>query len=190
MDVVDQQRRRLRWMGVLATLYLCAVGAVTWIWLGWFGVAPSPMVAVVCGLPAILGAVLACTSTSDERQYIARVLACMMFTPALLLFWATSLDPDPGAAARPIWPFAVGLIAVHVLCFVGAIFWGGSALTAVPAATGVPPVGAPELRSRLLSLNASPVPFEVANGSGAVDVVVAYRFTAEARRSHHVLLNL
>ena len=190
MDTVDQQNRRLRWMGVLATLYLAVIGGVTWMWLRWFGVEPSPLVTVVCSLPAVLGAVLAMTSMSDERQYTLRVLTCMMFTPVLLLFWATSLDPDPGALARPIWPFATGLVAAHALCIVGTIFVGGSALTAVPAATGVAVVGAPELRDRLLSLNAAAAPFEVANGSGTEDIVVAYRFSPDARRSHHVLLRL
>ena len=190
MDPGAQQDRRLRSMGVLATLYLLIIGAVTWLWLRWFGVEPSPVISVVCGLPALLGAVLAGTSLSDERQYVARVLACMMFTPVLLLFWATSLDPDPGAIARPIWPFATGLMAVHALCFVGVIFWGGSALTAVAPAKGTPVVGATELRARLLSLNAAAAPFEVTNGSGHVDLVVAYRFSADAHRSHHVLLKL
>lgn len=190
MDMVDPQSRRLRWLGVLATLYLALVGAVTWMWLRWFGVEPTPVVTAVCASPAVLGAVLTMTSMSDERQYTLRVLTGMMFTPALLLFWATSLDPDPGALARPVWPFATGLAIAHALCIVGTIFVGGSTLTAVPAATGVAVIGAPELRDRLLSLNAASAPFEVANGSGTADVVVAYRFGADARRSHHVLLKL
>jgi len=178
-------------MGALATLYLAIVGVVVWIWLRWFGIDPSLAVSVVCGLPALLGAVLAGTSTADERQYVARVLACMMFTPALLLFWATSLDPDAGALARPIWPFATSLVVVHVLCFVGAIFWGGSALTAVPPVPGAPLASATDLRARLLSLNTiTSIPFEVAIGSDGADVVVSYVYGAEARRSHHVLLNL
>ena len=190
MNAVSAPDRRLRTMGVLATLYLCAVGAVTWIWTGWFGGAPSAFIAVICALPAILGAVLAATPTSDERQYVARVLACMMFTPALLLFWATSLDPAVGAVARPVWPFATGLVVVHVLCFVATIFWAGSTLTAVPAAPGAAVVSAEQLRARLLSLNAASAPFEVADSSGDVDVVVSYRYDADARRSYHVLLNL
>ena len=190
MDTLDPQERRLRWMGALAALYLCVVGGVTWVWLRWFGVEPSPVVTVVLSLPAILGAVLAMTSTTDERQYVARVLACMMFTPVLLLFWATSLDPHSGAAVRPVWPFATGFVAVHALCFVATIFWGGSALTAVPAARGVAVIGSSELRARLLSLNAVSAPFLVANGSGTVDIVVAYRFSPDVPRSHHVLLKL
>ena len=178
-------------MGALATLYLAIVGVVTWIWLRWFGIDSSPAISVVCGLHAILGAVLAGTSTADERQYVARVLACMMFTPALLLFWATSLDPDAGAVSRPIWPFATSLVVVHVLCFVGTIFWGGSALTAVPPVPGAPIASATDLRTRLLSLNTiASIPFEVAVGSDGVDVVVSYGYDAEARRSHHVLLDL
>ena len=188
MNAANSPDRRLRVMGVLATLYLSVVGAATWIWIGWFGAEPSPFIAVVCALPAILGAVLAGTSTSDERQYVARVLACMMFTPALLLFWATSLDPAAGAVPRPIWPFATGFVVVHVLFFLGTIFWGGSALTAVPAVAGSPVTTAAELRARLLSLNAASVPFEVANESGDVDIVVSFRYTEEARRSHHALL--
>ena len=191
MAVVAPQNRRLRVMGALATLYLIAVGVVTWSWLRWFGVDPTPVISVVCALPAILGALLARSSTVDERQYVARVLACMMFTPALLLFWATSLDPDAGAAARPIWPFATSLVVVHALCFVGAIFWGGSALTAVAPMPGAAVVSAADLRTRLISLNSTTsVPFEVAMGADGADVVVSYRHGAEARRSHHVLLNL
>ena len=190
MIAVNPQDRRLRVMGALATLYLSAVGGATWVWIGWFGVEPSPSIAVVCALPAILGAVLAGTSTSDERQYVARVLASTMFTPALLLFWATSLDPAAGAVARPVWPFATGFVVAHALCFVGAIFWGGSTLTAVPAAPGAPIASAQDLRARLLSLNAASVPFEVANDSGNFDVVVSFRYAEDARRSHHVLLKL
>jgi hypothetical protein len=49
---------------------------------------------------------------------------------------------------------------------------------------------ATELRARLLSLNAASVPFEVANDSDDVDVVVSFRYAEDARRSHHVLLKL
>ena len=190
MVAIAQQSRRLRTVGALAALYLAAVGAVTWVWLRWYGVEPTPPITAVCALPAVLGAVLACTSTADERQYVARVLACMLFLPALLAFWAGSLDPDPGAVARPVWPFATGLMAIHALCFVGVIFWGGSTLTAVAPVAGVPIVSATDLRARLFSLNTASVPFEVANGSGNPDIVVSYRYDAAARRSHHVLLNL
>ena len=190
MEAVPAQSRRLRVMGALATLYLGIVGLATWIWLDWCGVEPAFVIAAVCALPATLGAVLALTSTADGRQYVARVLACMMFTPALLLFWATSLDPAAGAVARPVWPFATGFIVVHVLCFVAAIFWGGTALTAVPARPDASILSAADLRARLLSLNAPSVPFEVAAGEAAEEVVASFRYAADARRSHGVLLRL
>lgn len=191
MEFVAQQNRRLRAMGVLATLYLALVGAVTWVWLRWYGVEASPVIAVVCALPAVLGAVLARTSTADQRQYVARMLAGMMFAPALLLFWATSLDPESGVVARPVWPFAVGFCVAHVVCFLGTIFWGGSALTSVPAVTGSPVVSAVQLRARLASLNASATAFEVASGPQIDDViVVSYRYAPATPRSHQVLLTL
>lgn len=191
MSIADAQNRRLRVMGTLATLYLALIGAVTWLWLRWYGVEASPGIAVVCALPAVLGAVLARTSTADQRQYVARVLACMMFTPALLLFWATSLDPEAGAIARPVWPFATGLIVAHVLCFVGTIFWGGSALTAVPPSPGAHRVSATQLRARLSSLNAAAAAFEVASGPKSADpIIVSYRYDPATPRSHQVLLTL
>jgi len=180
--------RPLRALGTLSTIYLAMVGVATWIWLGWYGAARSLDVMVICALPAALGAILTFTSTTDQRQYVARILACMMFAPILLLFWSTSTDPVPPASIRPIWPFAVAMSVGHAIFFLAAIFWGGVLLTAVPAARGVAKAALSQLRARLDSLNRVGAPLMVVHGHGGSSIVT-YRFPDNEPREHRVTLN-
>lgn len=180
---------RLRVLGAVAVGHLVLFGAATWLWLRFSGAGGTVPQALVCLLPVVAGVVLARTSTTDRNQYVARILACLGFLPILLLFWATSVDPETEMPARLVWPFAVGAALAHAAAFVGVVFWGGSYATMVPAAPGVAPVSADDLRARLLSLNGTDGAFEVTRGSP--DVITFVLRTADApTRGHQVLLRL
>ncbi|MFN7919287.1 MAG: hypothetical protein U0Q16_04275 [Bryobacteraceae bacterium] len=173
----------IRFIGILAAVYLAAFGAANLVWLrrgGWEG---SALSAAICFLPGIAGLVLAFTSTADVTQYIARVLACMVFTPILLLFWSTD-----AAVAKPTWPFGVGAALMHAAAFVATIYWTGTTVTRVPAEAQATPVDAATLKARLLSLNSAAAPFEVVD-SGA-ELVAWYRFREGDARSHAVIIGM
>lgn len=173
----------------MAVVYLILAGTVLWLWLGQSGVATSLDVTLVCFAPAVLGVVLASTSTADQNQYILRNLACVLFTPVLLLFWGTSLDPAVAMPGREVWPFATAAGLGHAVAFVGLIFWGGSVLTVVPAAPGVSACGVDMLRARLLSLRQLPVPFTLSS-DGAGNVIARIQFAAGENRGHSITLKL
>ncbi|ROZ71578.1 hypothetical protein [Ramlibacter sp. WS9] len=188
-SLVESQSGRSRVVAGVAVAYLALAGAVLWLWLARTGVDTSPLIVAVCFAPAVLGAALAFTSTEDQTQYIARVLACVSFTPILLLFWGTSLDPDVAMPERAVWPFAVAAAIGHAAAFVGLIFWGGSFATLVPAAPNISPSQAQELRARLLALGRTGAPLDVSGEVGSV-VVAALRLATGEERGHRVILNL
>jgi hypothetical protein len=189
MDLSESAVGRLRLLGGIAVAYLTLFGALLLFWLRVTGVDGSWMEALVCFAPAALGLWLARTSTEDRNQYIARVLACMSFLPILLLFWATSLEPETDMPARLVWPFAVGAGMVHAAAFVGMIFWGGSYATMVPAAPGASMASADDLLARLMSLNALGAPFGVTNLAEG-EVLVSLRLASGGARGHQVKLRL
>jgi hypothetical protein len=189
VNAIALQDRRYRWLGALVAAYLLAAGAVMWLWQRWLGVNPGAFEAAICALPGLVGAGLAATATSDAKQYVARLLAGAGFLPVLLLFWGTSMEPQAGAAARAVWPFAVGAALGHALAFVGLIFWGGSFVTRVTPAPGAPFVGVDVLRERLLSLNQLGLALSV-HDTGAPGLAVALRLPDAATRSHVVTLGL
>ena len=187
MSVTDLQGRRSRTVAWLAVAYLMLFGALLWLWLDRSGVQASWLDTTICFAPAVVGVVLGRTSTADQKQYIARILACVSFLPILLLFWGTSLDPALPMPERLVWPFAVGAALGHAVAFVGLIFWGGSYVTAVPAAVGVTPASADDLRARLLSLNQAGAPFDVAS-QAVGEVLVSLRFARGGSRGHQLML--
>lgn len=187
MSVADLQGRRSRTLAWLTVAYLMLFGAVLWLWLGRSGVQTSWFDTLLCFAPVLLGVVLARTSTTDQKQYIARVLACAAFMPVLLLFWGTSQDPATPMPDRLVWPFAVGAAIGHAAAFVGLIFWGGSYVTLVPATPGVSAVAADELLARLLSLNQVGAPLDVASQASGM-VAVSLRFASGGSRGHQVML--
>lgn len=187
-SLTDSQSGRSRILAGVAVAYLALAGGVLWLWLGRTGVDTTPLIVAVCFAPAALGAALAFTSTADQTQYIARVLACASFTPMLLLFWGTSLDPDVVMPERVVWPFAVAAAIGHAAAFVGLIFWGGSFATLVPAAPNISPSQPAQLRARLLSLGQTGVPLDV-SGDVADVVVAALRLATGEERGHRVILN-
>lgn len=189
MSVADLQGQRSRRLAWLAVAYLVLFGAALWLWLGHSGVQTSWFDTLICFAPALLGIVLAGTSMEDQNQYILRMLVCASFTPILLLFWGTSLDPATPMPERSVWPFAVGAALTHAASFVGLIVWGGSYITVVPAAPGVSAVSADQLLARLLSLNQVGANFDVANPV-AGEVMVSLRLASGDRRGHQVSLKL
>lgn len=173
-------------IAAIHTVYLALVGGATWAWFRWVGVDVTPMMTLICALPVLLSLALTFTSTADEQQYIIRLAACSMFTPALLLFWAISTD----APALPRWSWAYGVSAglLHMAIFVGSVFWLGTSTTRVAANTGVAPVDIEILHARLLSLNEIGGPL-VVSSSSANELTALYRFRSP-NRSYRVLLNL
>ena len=165
------------------TLYLAVFGAASWFWLRWTGVDTTATVTAVCCLPVALEAALAATSQADYRQYLARLGACALFAPILLLFWSTSLDPAPA------WPFPVAAAATHALVFVAGLFWIGTRATRVAAEPNATAVAAGTLVARLVSLANPGTPFTVERAP-AGEVVARFLYPADAGRSHVVYLRL
>lgn len=167
-------------IAVAHILYLALTGAGVWLWLRLEGVDPSIVETVICGLPALLGLVLAFTSTNDQEQYVIRLAAASLMTPLLLLFWSNS-EGVPTSSM-------LGAGLLHLLCFVGSVYWLGTRTTQVPAVAGVPSVDATTLQARLLSLAAIRGPLEVSSPA-AHQVVVTFRYRSPGR-SYRLLLNL
>lgn len=174
-------------VGFAAVAYLLLAGGVMWLWLRRSGVQVTPAVTLICLLPAGLGLLLALTSTDDQRQYLARVLACMVMVPILLLFWGTSLRPAVADPGRVVWIFGVGAALGHAVVFVGGIFLGGTFVTTVPAAPGAARVSASELVARVLSLKGASL--GVSSAEGRHLTVLLLKEAAE-NRSHEVKLDL
>lgn len=171
-------------IGVAAAVYLALFGAANWIWLRRTGVNMTVFTTAVCSLPAVLGAVLASTSTEDYRQYVARVAACAVFTPVLLLFWSGSLE---AAARRRVWPFAVSAAAAHAVVFVAGVFWFGQSTTRIARDPDVPSVDDATLVARLRSLGLPSAPFDVSQPSPG-QLAFSFRFAADEGRSHTAYL--
>jgi hypothetical protein len=86
----------------------------------------------------------------DRASGLARLAAQQVAAPD-----NTPIASQPAAppeARMPQWPFYTGAVVVHMLFFVGLIFWGGSALTQVPALAGSTVVAVDALSDRLCSL--------------------------------------
>lgn len=100
--------------------------------------------------PAALALRLTFTSQADRQQYVARLMACALMLPLLVLMWASSQTLTEA-------PVVVGLAfvlagALHLAAFVGATVTLASRTTRLMPAVGVAPVGAERLLRRLASL--------------------------------------
>lgn len=126
-------------MGFAAFAYVGVYGIALWQHL-----AGDLADGILCAAPAELAVVLAGTSQTDRRQYVARLFAAMMFLPALLLMWASSHDH------ADLWLIAFGI--GHALGIVAAVVWLASFTTRIDPAAGAMPSGIETLRKRIASL--------------------------------------
>jgi hypothetical protein len=161
-------------------LYLALAGIGVWTLLRHAGADLAITETVICALPAVLGVVLASTSTSDEEQYVVRLMAAAALVPILLLFWSTSAGAPTG--------YVLGIGLLHLLLFAGSVLWIGPKATRVSAASGVTPAAAATLQARLLSLGAIGGPLLVSSPASD-EVVVTFRYRSP-ERSYRVLLKL
>jgi hypothetical protein len=176
----------LQAIGASHVLYLLIAGSVMWLWLRWIGASTSLMDAAFCALPALLGVLLALTSTADKEQYLVRLMAAGIFAPILLLFWATGVEGP--AMPRAPWLYGAGAAAAHIAIFLGALTFAYVQVTRVPPEAGVAPITAETLGARLLSLNEIGGPFEVTNPSPN-EFLVNFLYKSQ-ERSYRILLNL
>ena len=132
----------------------------------------------------------------DRASGLARLVAQQVPIPAAGAGAAAGATTSPPAvisppATMPQWPFYTGAAVVHVLFFAGLTFWGGSALTQVPAQAGSASVSADTLSERLGSLARASDRLIV---SKTDEHALLFEAPAEAspgsRRSHRIALRL
>jgi len=107
-------------VSVVSALYLLIFGAALWRLLG--GDAAE---LVLCLLPALVAAWLSCTSRAGRRQYVARLVAAVLFLPIGLMMWASS------HAGGGLWLILAA--SMHVLAFLVLILWLASYATRIRA---------------------------------------------------------
>ncbi|RPI43463.1 MAG: hypothetical protein EHM59_15335 [Betaproteobacteria bacterium] len=164
-------------VAIVAAGYLLAFGAVLWRALG------GDLTDAFVGLaPAALAVMLGATSQADRRQYVARLLAAVMFAPALLLFWASS---HPGGG---LW--LIVLVVVHVLAILLLIVWLASFTTRIAAAPGLAPVGSLRLGRRIASLDSADGAISSRPGRTATEWLIDLRLLQGQARSHRVRLEV
>jgi len=186
MDAVNRPAIVPRWRGIAAWAvcgYLLIAGVAIGAWLAATGRASLAVAVIVPLLPLVLAAALVLRADPDDRQYVAKLFACLLFGPALVGGWAAT-EPSPSGAAA--WPFALGGALLHVAAIVGGVAWLGTLATRVAPAAGAASVDASLLRGRLLALAALGVPATVSNPSPD-ELIVDYHF-ADAARTHRVTL--
>ena len=140
----------------------------------------------ICLAPALLALVLARTSQADRQQYVARLMACAVMLPLLLLMWATSQPVVVSSAL--VWSAAGGLFVTHIALFVAAVIWLARRATRIEAQPGAAVVGAALLGQRLQSLADAGVPADVTPGQGTGEWLVEVRFAPGVPRSHRIRL--
>ena len=177
-------------VGVVAALYTLLFGATVWFALRaaqtGTGTIDAALDIAICLAPALLAGVLARTSQADRQQYVARLMACAVMLPLLLLMWATSQPVVVSGAL--VWSAAGVLFVAHIALFVGAVFWLARRATGIEAQPGAAVVGATLLGQRLQSLADAQVPADVTPGQGAGEWLVELRFGPGVPRSHRVRL--
>jgi hypothetical protein len=164
-------------VSVVAALYLLAFGTALWRLLG--GDAAD---LVVCLLPALVAALLGCTSRADRRQYIARLLAAVLLPPIGLMMWASS------HAGAGLWLILVA--SMHVLAFLALILWLASYATRIRALAGAAPIGSARLGRRLASLRRPETSMAVRGGSAHDEWLVDLPLGPQAGRVHRVRLQI
>lgn len=179
-------------VAAVTILYLTLCGALVWWWLE----ASDPAratgslalhgTAVVCLLPALLGALVLGLHSGTAEQYLAKATARFLLPPVLLLFWAA----EKASGEAPVWPYLVAFAGGHVGAFVLFALWAAVATTRVGPARGTAPESARALAARLRSLPATGPRCTVADGDAPDELVVDFAFPDDARRSHRFVLTL
>ncbi|MEO8297498.1 MAG: hypothetical protein ABI574_06770 [Burkholderiales bacterium] len=192
----------LRDAALIAVAHTALAGTVAWYWLTLIGAQRSGLDLAWCAAPAVLAVGLSLTSQADRQQYVARLLACGVMLPILLMMWAGSQDPVGDAAvhaapaAPPLrwliqpWVFFSAFAVGNVLLLLAAIWWLAAAVTRVEAVAGAGRVGQARLGQRLQSLVAAGVPFDVAAGAQPGQWRLTLRLPATEGRSHAVTLDI
>lgn len=194
----------LRPLGAGWTALLAGAGAAT----VWFGTASGRALefgpvawGLVCAAPAVLGALLALTSTADRQQYLARGLAAALMLPIGLAMWAGTADgPAASASAEratgpAIWALGLGLLLAWLLGWLALLAWAAQRATRIQPAPGTPALDAGRLHRRLAALQRSGAPLALApieqGTSGAPRVLEAtLQVDPTGARGHRVRLQL
>ncbi len=132
------------------------------------------------------GAELLELRSRDRASGLARLIAQQVPTPGDAPTASPPADLTP-SALLPEWPFYAGAAVTHMLFFVGLIFWGGSALSQVPALAGSVAVPADTLIERLGSLARLSNRLIVSTPDAHS---VLFEVPAGQRRSHRITLRL
>lgn len=172
----------LRWVGYATMAYLVLFAAALLGLMGLLGGlqagADLAWAAVIALAPAALATVLTFTSDLDRQQYLARLVACALMLPLLVLMWASSTD---FGESRVVVGLALVLGgALHMAAFVGAIFVLAARTTRVTPAAGITPIGVERLGHRFASLVAGTAVPLVAGRPGRWQLVLP----AAADRQH------
>lgn len=168
---------RLGVVGFVATAYLAVSGAMLW-WLLDAGAAD----AIVCFAPAGIAAVLGATSQADRRQYVARLLAAVLFLSIGLFMWASSHD----AAG---WWLAV-LSALALAAFLALIIWLAGFTTRIEPVAAAALASAEVLARRLQSLARPGSPIAVTRATTAVSPSLDLQVARTDGRLHRVRLDI
>jgi len=129
----------LRPVGLLACGLLLLAGAAlpAWAWAG--GLHLSLPELLVCGLPALIGLAVTALPGRDARQYLGRIVVCLLMLPILLLIWGDSLELEMASPAATPAAATAGLD-------VQGLFAGAVAEQTLPAA-GLPHSGLQSMRA-------------------------------------------
>ena len=180
------QMRPLGAVGLAATLYCAVAGLISGLWLEAFDPEAGWLDAVLCAAPALFALALALGSQADRRQYVARLFACVLLLPILLLMGSALRDLEQAPALL----FGGGFALLHVLGLVAMVAWLAKATTRVEAGMAAPKVLPEVLGRRLMSLRAEGLPIDIQAGTVPDDWVVDLRFDAATARAHRVLLTV
>lgn len=160
----------LRPLGAAWTAVLALAGVLAWTFGALTGRAEAfgtTAWGLVCAAPPALGILLACTSTQDRQQYVARGLAAAGMAPLLLAMWAgTPADSDvphraiigTGAA----WALGLGALLLHVVTWLALLAGTARVATRLRPPAGAPWVERELLRQRLAGLPGAGWPLRVA----------------------------
>lgn len=122
----------------------------------------------------------------DKASGLARLAAQHVPPPADARV-SSAVAAAAASTGFPQWPFYVGAAAIHLMFFAGLVFWGGSALTQVPALAGAVAVAPRTLADRLSSL--ARIGDRLIVSTPDADSLLFEVRTAQ-RRSHKITLRL